>query len=89
MKKKKFHKWNIFQRQKVEKERHMDLSLEQYYPDASKEDYFKRENLFSELVNEFQRALDIGIGDAYSLGGNISGLINTIVAARFIYCSYK
>ena len=52
----------------------MDLqsscSIEQYYPDASKEDYFKRENLFSELVNEFQRAkarYNLGIGDAYSL----------------------
>jgi len=52
----------------------MDLQsscgIEQYYPDASKEDYFKRENLFSELVNEYQRAkarYNLGIGDAYSL----------------------
>ncbi len=62
----------------------MDLQsscgIEQYYPDASKEDYFKRENLFSELVNDFQRAkarYNLGIGDAYSLNwGNISGLID-------------
>ena len=52
----------------------MDLQsscgIEQYYPDASKEDYFKRENLFSELVNDYQRAkarYNLGIGEEYSL----------------------
>ena len=54
--------------------------IEQYYGDASKEDYFRRENLFSELVNEYQRSkarYNLGIGEEYSLiWGNVGGLIN-------------
>ena len=54
--------------------------IEQYYGDSSKEDYFKRENLFSELVNDFQRSkarYNLGIGEEYSLiWGNINGLID-------------
>lgn len=71
---------------KKEKENEEDFLLnsscgiEQYYGDASKEDYFKRENLFSELVNDFQRSkarYNLGIGEEYSLlWGNINGLID-------------
>ena len=53
--------------------------LEKYYGDASLDDYFRRENLFSELVNDYQRAkarYNLGIGDEYSLvWGNIDGSI--------------
>ncbi len=53
--------------------------IEDYYGDTSKEDYFKRENLFSELVNDYQRAMaryNLGIGEEYSLvWGNITGAI--------------
>jgi len=44
--------------------------IEDFYGDASVEDYFKRENLFSELVNDYQRAMaryNLGIGEEYSL----------------------
>lgn len=54
--------------------------IEQYYGNSSEEDYFKRENLFSELVNEYQRAqarYNLGIGEEYSLvWGNVKGLID-------------
>ena len=53
--------------------------IEDFYGDASVEDYFKRENLFSELVNDYQRAMaryNLGIGEEYSLvWGNITGSI--------------
>ena len=44
--------------------------IEKYYGDASPEDYFRRENLFSELVNDYQRAkarYNLGIGEEFSL----------------------
>ena len=51
----------------------------QFYGDESKEGYFKRENLFSELVSGYQKAAarhNLGIGDPYSLvWGNIYGNI--------------
>lgn len=53
--------------------------IEKFYGDASIEDYFKRENLFSELVSDYQRAkarYNLGIGEEYSLvWGNITGSI--------------
>ncbi len=53
--------------------------IEKYYGDASPDDYFRRENLFSELVDDYQRAkarYNLGIGEEYSLvWGNISGSI--------------
>lgn len=48
-----------------------------YYGDPNPDDSFKRANLFSELVDEYQRAIaryNLGIGDEYSLvWGNIKG----------------
>jgi hypothetical protein len=44
--------------------------IEKYYGDASPDDYFRRENLFSELVDDYQRAkarYNLGIGEEYSL----------------------
>lgn len=53
--------------------------IEKFYGDTSPEDYFRRENLFSELVNDYQRAkarYNLGIGEEYSLvWGNITGSI--------------
>lgn len=53
--------------------------IEQYYGDADKDDYFKRENLFSELVDDYQRAMarfNLGIAEEYAmLWGNIKGNI--------------
>lgn len=53
--------------------------IEKYYGDASPDDYFRRENLFSELVDDYQRAkarYNLGIGEEYSLvWGNITGAI--------------
>ena len=51
--------------------------LTQHYGDTNPDDSFKRMNLFSELTDEYQRAMarfNLGIGDTYSLvWGNISG----------------
>ena len=53
---------------------------EQFYGDESKEGYFVKENLFSELVDEYQRAiarLNLGIGEEYAMiWGNIKGDIS-------------
>ena len=53
--------------------------IEGYYGDTDADDNFKRKNLFSELVNDYQRAMaryNLGIGDEYSLvWGNITGSI--------------
>lgn len=48
-----------------------------FYSDASKEGYFLKDNLFSELVSDYQRSearLNLGIGEEYSLiWANIKG----------------
>lgn len=53
---------------------------EQFYGDESKEGYFVKENLFSELVDDYQRAVarfNLGIGEEYALiWGNIKGDIS-------------
>lgn len=53
---------------------------EKYYGDADPNGSFKKINLFSELVDEYQRAVarrNLGIGDEYSLlWGNIYGNIS-------------
>ncbi len=56
-----------------------NCGVNNYYGDASPEDYFVRKNLFSELVSDYQRAIarfNLGIGEEYSLvWGNITGSI--------------
>lgn len=73
--------------------------IEKYYGDASPDDYFRRENLFSELVDDYQRAkarYNLGIGEEYSLvWGNISGSIENqtdlyeYITNRFIESTNK
>ena len=44
--------------------------VEQYYGDTNIDDSFKRSNLFSELVTDYQRAtarFNLGIADEYSM----------------------
>lgn len=52
---------------------------EQYYGDPSKEGYFKKGNLFSELTDEYQRSIarfNLGIAEEYAMKwGNITGEI--------------
>lgn len=60
-----------------------------YYGDANEDDSFKRSNLFSELIDEYQRAIarqNLGIADDYTLvWGNISGnLANQTDLYRFV-----
>lgn len=53
--------------------------IEKFYGDVSEEGYFKLENLFSELVSDYQRAkarYNLGIAEEYALvWGNITGSI--------------
>ena len=55
--------------------------IEQYYGDSDEKGYFLTENLFSELVSNYQRAkarFNLGIGEEYALKwGNITGEINS------------
>lgn len=56
-----------------------DVPIESYYGNQNPDGSFKRENLFSELTDEYQRAIarhNLGIGDNYGLiWGNIKGNI--------------
>lgn len=68
--------------------------IEEYYGDRSEYDYFKIENLFSELVNDYQRAkarYNLGIGEEYAiLWGNIHGLIdNQEDLTNYIYDTFS
>ena len=55
--------------------------IEQYYGDPDEKGYFLTENLFSELVSNYQRAkarFNLGIGEEYALKwGNITGEISS------------
>lgn len=55
--------------------------IEQYYGDPDEKGYFLTENLFSELVSNYQRAkarFNLGIGEEYVLKwGNITGEISS------------
>ena len=68
---------------------HESCDASTYYGDANEDDSFKRSNLFSELTDEYQRAIarqNLGIADDYTLlWGNISGnLANQTDLYRFI-----
>ena len=68
---------------------HESCDASTYYGDANEDDSFKRSNLFSELTDEYQRAVarqNLGIADDYTLlWGNISGnLANQTDLYRFI-----
>ena len=68
---------------------HESCDASTYYGDANEDDSFKRSNLFSELTDEYQRAVarqNLGIADDYTLlWGNISGnLVNQTDLYRFI-----
>ena len=56
-----------------------ECDVANFYGDALPDGSFKRENLFSELIDEYQRAIarkNLGLGDEYSLlWGNIAGNI--------------
>ena len=63
--------------EEVEYEDCNSCDVSKFYGNTNSDDSFKRENLFSELVTEYQRAIarqNLGIADEYSLlWGNISG----------------
>ncbi len=63
--------------EEIEYEDCNSCDVSKFYGNTNSDDSFKRENLFSELVTEYQRAIarqNLGIADEYSLlWGNISG----------------
>ena len=68
---------------------HESCDASTYYGDANEDDSFKRSNLFSELTDEYQRAIarqNLGVADEFTLvWGNISGnLANQIDLYTFV-----
>ena len=68
--------------------------IEEYYGDPSKDGYFLKENLFSELTDDYQRAIarfNLGIAEEYALKwGNITGnLENQEDLANYINSKFE